>query len=210
VTIDEYIAELEWRLPRLGRRRSVAEAREHLLDSAARHEAGGLARADAERAAVDDFGPVALVARRFASETAVRETRLATALALGAAALFVFPLYVVPENTLPPAQWAEKPRDIFVLQTLTVALWLFSVTLAAVGTVLSWTRASRFTAVLLAGTTLAILGSVLASAALIVRWFAEVPATAGWPLLAAPLALACLAVGASAAVWTRERRALLE
>ena len=121
-------------------------------------------------------------------ETAVRETRLATALALGAAALFVFPLYVVPENTLPPAQWAEKPRDIFVLQTVTVALWLLSVALAAVGTVLSWTRASRFTAALLAATTLAILGSVLASTALVVRWFAEVPADRR---LAAPGRPAC-------------------
>lgn len=210
MTIDAYLAELERRLPRLGRRRAVTEAREHLHDSASRHETGGLSRADAERAALEDFGPVEPVARRFAAETAVRETRLATALALGASALFVFPLYVVPENTLPPAQWVEKPRDIAVLQAATIGCWLLALALATAGAALAWTRGSRFAAPLLAGTTLAIVGAVLASAALVVRWFAEVPATAGWPLLAAPFALGCLAVGAVAAAWTRERRALLE
>ena len=158
---------------------------------------------------MDDFGPVKLVARRFAAESAVRETRLATALALGASALFVFPLYVVPENTLPPAQWAEKPRDILVLQLVVVGCWLVAVGLAVVGAALAWTPASRFAAPLIAATTIAILGSVVASAALVVRWFAEVPATPGWPLLAAPLAFGCLAVGAVAAAWTRERRSLL-
>lgn len=44
MTIDAYLAELEKRLPRIARRRILAEAQEHLRDSAARHRAGALPR----------------------------------------------------------------------------------------------------------------------------------------------------------------------
>jgi hypothetical protein len=108
VTIDAYLAVLGSKVPWLGRRRALAEAREHLRDSAARHRADGLQPDAAEEAAVDGFGDVEVVADRFAAEAAVLETRTATAVALLAVALFVFPLYVVPENTLPPAQWGDE------------------------------------------------------------------------------------------------------
>jgi hypothetical protein len=209
MTIHEYVTELERRLPRSGRRRAIAEAEEHLRDSAASHVAAGLTATAAEEAAVRDFGPVETVARRLSSKGAIRETRIATALTLGAVAFFIFPLYVVPENTLPPAPWTEKPRDIFALQLGAISFWLAACVLAAAGWALAWTRWPRFSAPLSTAALGAIAGSILAAAALVERWFAAAPATPGWPLLAAPLAAACLAGCALAAVWVRRRRALL-
>ena len=107
MTIDAYLAALGSKLPLLGRRRALAEAREHLRDSAERHRAIGLEADAAEEAAVEGFGDVEMVAGRFAAEAAVLETRIATAVAFMAVAFFVFPLYVVPENTLPPARWGN-------------------------------------------------------------------------------------------------------
>ncbi|MBA2642306.1 MAG: hypothetical protein H0U82_05205, partial [Actinobacteria bacterium] len=62
MTIDSYLAELERRLPRMARRRILAEAQEHLRDSAERHGSKGLPPHIAEAAAVADFGPVEIVA----------------------------------------------------------------------------------------------------------------------------------------------------
>jgi len=208
MTIDAYLAELEQRLPRIGRRRVLAEAQDHLRDSAARHRAVGLADSAAEAAAVDDFGPAHVVARRLAAEVAVRETRIAALVALGAVAFFVFPLYVVPENTLPPAPWAEKPRDIAVLQQVSVSLWLVAGVLAAVSAALAWTRWSRFAGPVLVTVSTALAASSLAAAALVLRWFAVTPATPSWPLagvLAAGSLLAC----AIAATWAHARGRLL-
>jgi hypothetical protein len=209
VTIDAYLAELARRLPRLGRRRIIAEVEGHLRDSTARHEAAGLARSAAEEAATRDFGDVALMARRLAAEVAVRETRAAPALALAAIAVFVFPLYVVPENTLPPAEWATKPRDILALQVITISLWLAAGALAAVSALLAWTRWSRFASPVLQLSFGALTASVAASLILAVRWTVTVPDAIVWPLLAAPLALGCLAVCAEAAGWAHSRRCRL-
>ena len=140
MTIDAYLGELERRLPRISRRRILAEAQEHLRDSAATHGAAGLSLHAAEAAAVDDFGPVEIVARRLSAEGAIRETRIATLVALSAVAFFVFPLYVVPENSLPPAPWVEKPRDIFVLQLASVVIWLAAGALATASAAVAWTR----------------------------------------------------------------------
>jgi hypothetical protein len=209
VTIDGYVAELERRLPRLRRGRLLAEAEDHLRDSATRHRARELSPEAAEAAAVDEFGPVDVVARRLRAVAAVGETRVASVLALGAVAFFVFPLYVVPENTLPPAPWMEKPRDIAVLQFLAVGLWLLAGTLALASSVLAWTRWSRFAAPALGLVLGALAGSVLVSVVLVVRWFGATSDTVLWPLLAAPLALACLAACAQIAVWAHGRRRLL-
>ena len=81
MTIDAYLAALEGSLPRISRRRILAEAQEHLRDSAAAHGAAGLSLHAAEAAAVDDFGPVEVVARRLAAEGAIRETRISTLVA---------------------------------------------------------------------------------------------------------------------------------
>jgi hypothetical protein len=209
VTIAAYLAELEDRLQRFRRRRFLGEAEEHLRDAAARHEAAGLDRAAAEEAAVADFGDVAVVARGFATEAAIVETRIATALALAATALFVLPLYVVPENTLPPATWTEKPRDILVLQLASVGLWVLAGALAAAGSLLAWTPWSRLAAPLLEYGLFTLILTIVVSAVLVVRWFTAGPDTVLWPLLAAPLAFASLYACAQAAGWAYSRRCLL-
>lgn len=84
MTIDAYLAELERALPRTGRNRALREAREHLRDAALRHSAGGASDYEAESAATRDFGPVDDVALRLSAELAVRQTRIASALALTA------------------------------------------------------------------------------------------------------------------------------
>ena len=208
MTIDAYLAELERRLPRIGRRRVLTEAQEHLRDSAARHGAAGISDHAAEAAAVADFGPAELVSHRLAAESALRETRIATLVALGAVAFFVFPLYVVPENTLPPAPWAEMPRNIAVFQPVSVVLWLVAGALAAASTVLAWTRWSYFAAPVLVTVSAAIAGSSIVAAALAVRWFAATPSTPNWALAGA-LAGGCLFVCVAAATWTLAHRRLL-
>jgi HAAS len=209
VTIEAYIAALEHRLPRYRRRRFIAEAEAHLRDSAARHRAAGLPEPAAETAAVADFGDVGTVARRVTAEAAIPETRLAAGLALLAVAFFVFPLYVVPENTLAPATWTEKPRDIGVLQVITVVLWAFAGTLAAASVLLSWTRQAHLAAPVLEVALVTLACSIAVSAVLVVRWFTAQPATLNWPLIAAPLALTCLAVCAAATGWAHSRRCRL-
>lgn len=202
MTIDAYLAELERRLPRIARLRALPEIREHLRDGAARHGAAGLSPFDAEAAATRDFGSVADVARRFGSELAVRETRIASVLSLAGVAFFVFPLYVVPENTLPPAPWAEKPHDIAFLQGVAVGLWLLAGALAAASVLLSLSRWPRLAPLTLLSAACGIAGSITVSVVLVVRWFALTPATPNWGY-AAPLALACLGVCAAAALWAR-------
>jgi hypothetical protein len=205
MTIDAYVAELERSLSWAARRRALPEIKEHLRDSAARHRAAGASSFEAEEAATRDFGPAADVARRVDRELAVRETRLASVLALGAVLAFVVPLYVVPENTLPPAPWAELPTELLVLQRIAIAFWLFAGAFAAVSAVLAWTRWSSFISRTLGLAIASLTTSIVASAALVVRWFSYTPATPEWGL-AAPLAASCLSACVLAALWTRSTR----
>jgi hypothetical protein len=209
VTIGEYLKELERRLPRFRRRRILAEAEEHLRDSAARHRASGLEQQAAEAAAVRSFGDVSVVASRVAAETAILEIRAASAVAVGTVLAFVFPLYVVPENTLPPATWIEKPRDIFLLQVVAILLWAVAGVLAATSAIFAWTRWSWFAAAVLELVPIALAGSILASVALVVRWFMAGSGIVSWPLFSAPLALGCLAACAGTAAWAHSRRSVL-
>jgi hypothetical protein len=208
VTIDSYLAELERRLPRIVGRRPLAEVREHLRDSAATHEASGLSPAAAEDAAVRDFGPVDEIARRLGFVTAVRGTRIAAVVALATTAFFVVPLYVVPENTLPPAPWLEKPRDLALLQLVVIALWLVAAAAALCAAILAWTRLARLAAPMLSVALVALAGSAVAGAALTVRWLSYTASTASW-VLAAPLAAACLVVCAGATAWSLSRCSVL-
>jgi hypothetical protein len=209
MTIERYLTDLGRRLPLIRRKRFLAEAEAHLRDSVARHRAAGLDPESAEAEALADFGSLDVVPRRFAAEGAVVEMRVASLLALVAAALFVFPLYVVPENTLPPAAWETKPVDILVLQVVSVSLWLASVGLAAMAALLAWTPWSRLAARVLSAVLVAIVGAAMVSAALVVRWFSEASVTLDWPLLAAPMAVCALGVCALARVWACRRCELL-
>jgi hypothetical protein len=205
VSVDDYLRELAGRLPRTRRARFLAEAEAHLRDAVEHHRARGLPPLQAEAKALAEFGSVDLVARRVAAEFAVLEIRAASLVALGAAACFVIPLYVVPENTLPPATWATKPGDIVALQAATVSLWLGSVVLAACGAGFSWTRWPRLAAEALTASVVAIASAGAASAALVVRWFDAQGATSEWPLLAAPTALVCVGACVLATFFVRRQ-----
>jgi hypothetical protein len=205
MTIDAYLAELERRLSWTARRRALPEVKEHLRDAAARHREAGASPFDAEEAATRDFGPPHEVARRVDGEFAVRETRIASLLALGAVLAFVFPLYVIPENTLGPATWPEVPAEILALQRASIALWLVSGTLAAVSVVLAWTRWLQLAAHALLATALAITAASAAGSALALRWIQLSPTTPNWALSAAFAALVLCAC-VLAALWTRSTR----
>ena len=124
---------------------------------------------------------------------------------------FVFPLYVVPENTLPPAPWIEKPRDVLVLQLLTVGLWIAASALAAASAALAWTRWSRIAAPVLVSAFAVLTSSRSRSPPLLIeRWFEAAPATPSWPLLAAPFAIGCLVACGVGSLWALRRRSLLQ
>jgi hypothetical protein len=205
VTIDAYLTELERLLSWSARRRALPEIKEHLRDSAARHRDTGESPFEAEEVATRDFGRAAEVARRVDGELAVRETRLASLLALGAVLAFVGPLYVIPENSLGPATWTEVPAEILGLQRVSIALWLVSGTLAAVSVALSWTRRLDVAAHTLLATAGSIVAATAVGSALALRWIQLSPTTPNWALSALFAAL-ILAVCALAALWTRSTR----
>lgn len=205
MTIDAYLAELRRLLPRTACLRALPEVREHLRDLAERHRAAGVAAGDAELRATGEFGDVREVAARLGGELAVRETRIAALVALGAVALFVFPFYVVPENSLPPATWSEKPFELLALQRVILTLWLAAGALAAVGAALAWSRRPSLASLALATTAVAITGASVMSAILLWRWVEHSPATPNLALataLALPVVAACVA----AAWWTGAHR----
>ena len=203
MTIDSYLAELRRLLPRVARVRALPEVREHLRDAAARHRAAGMPPGDAEVRATGEFGDATEVATRLGRELAVRETRLASLLALLAVAMFVFPLYVIPENTLGPAPWVEKPRDIAALQNLALGLWVTAGVLATASVVLAWTRRQRTASTLLVAVAVAMLGVTAASIALYVRWHEETLASPSWAI---PPAVVCVGAVAAAAAWNISTR----
>jgi hypothetical protein len=205
MSIDAYLSELARTLSWVARRRALPEIEEHLRDAAARHRAGGMSPHDAEQAATRDFGPAAEVARRIGGELAVRETRLASVLALGAALAFVFPLYLIPESTLGPATWPEVPAEILALQLASIALWVVSAALAAGSVVLAWTPWLRLAAHALLATAVSIAAATAVGAALTIRWIQLSSTTPNWFLstLAAAVILASCAL---AALWTRSTR----
>ncbi|MDS0135085.1 MULTISPECIES: permease prefix domain 1-containing protein [unclassified Amycolatopsis] len=68
--IDEYLGELDRRLHGCGRFKAdlLGEARDGLHDAADAYRAGGWSDEDAQRRAVADFGPAAVVARDYQAE----------------------------------------------------------------------------------------------------------------------------------------------
>ncbi|GAA1300576.1 hypothetical protein Psi02_27360 [Planotetraspora silvatica] len=80
--IDDYVAGLRRLLhgPVRARRDLLAEARDGLVDAAEAYEAEGHVRAEAERLAIADFGPVTDIAPGFQEELAVGQGRRTAAL----------------------------------------------------------------------------------------------------------------------------------
>lgn len=160
--IDRYLSELEPLLPRIGRRRILAEVEDHLREAAAEH---------GEEEAVARFGPPQHVARCFG-----REPRVGRLILLVAVATMLPAFYGVPENALPPAPWAEGQMP-FALEWKRDAVLVLGA-LAAL-TVLSGRR--TITAI---GLGSAVAASVLA-AVLAVQWADAAPGTPVWlPLVA--------------------------
>ena len=169
--IDSYLTELAVELDfhGVGNRRAariLAEARDHLLELAVEH---------GEEEAVERFGParqLAAEAARAARPVVLFRSTLVFAAAL---ALFVLPLYGIPENTLPPAPWDERPAQLTWKLYVSVGAFGVAVPLALLAVAAAWLRLRRTTlvALTLAGSALAVSAAVGAVGA--VQWAQAVP-----------------------------------
>ena len=169
--IDRFLVDLRAQLAFYGVRgpraeRAVAEARDHLLE---------LAAEDGDEEAVRRFGspePIAVEIARARGPVALFRSALVF---LAAVALFVLPLYGIPENTLPPAPWDERPD--YLTWKLYVAGAAFGLSFAAalVAVAAAWRKWRRVTlgALAIAGSALAV--SVVVGAIGAVQWAQAVP-----------------------------------
>jgi hypothetical protein len=165
--LTDLAAELAFR--GVGRRRSariLAEARDHLLELAAEH---------GEQEAVERFGSarrLALEAARAAQPVVLLRSTLVFAAAL---LLFVLPLYGIPENTLPPAPWNERPAHLTWKLYVSLGAFAIAVPFALLAVAAAWLRLRRTTlvALTLAGTSLAV--SAVVGAVGAVQWAQAVP-----------------------------------
>jgi hypothetical protein len=187
---EPVLTELERELANVGirgrlRRRILAESEDHL-------------RSDPE--AASRFGSprrVAVEAARVAHPRMLLRSALAYAAVV---ALFVLPLYGIPENTLPPAPWSERPDYLTWKLYVAEAAWLVALGAAAAAVLLAWRRFPRAALAALACSAIALavaagIGSVGA-----VQWTDAVPGS-GTTLalsLAATAVLGCAAAGALA------------
>lgn len=110
--IDDYVAELERTLagPHGPKRDLVVEARDSLVDAAEALEAEGMSREEAERRAVEEFGPVPAIAPAYQVELTVSAGRR-----LGLLMLISLPALVLMWGAIwhfqPAAatQWSARP-----------------------------------------------------------------------------------------------------
>jgi hypothetical protein len=113
--IEPYLEELRRRLARApGRARLLAEVEDHLREAAARLERRGASVQEAERAAVDAFGPPQQLAAALAGQQAAGAVGWSSRVLVVAMAGFV-PVYGFFENFNPPAPWpstAETPGQL--------------------------------------------------------------------------------------------------
>jgi hypothetical protein len=188
--IEQVLAELERELAAVGirgrlRQRILVESEDHL-------------RSDPE--AVDRFG----TPRRVAVEAArvAHPRMLLTSMLVYAAvvALFVLPLYGIPENMLPPAPWSERPDYLTWKLYVAEAAWVLALGAAAASVLLAWARVPRaaLAAVFCSAIALGVAAGVASVGA--VQWTNAVPGS-GTTLalsLVATAILGCAAVGALA------------
>jgi hypothetical protein len=169
--IDHYLTDLaaELAFHGVGRRRAAriqAEARDHLLELAAEH---------GEEEAVERFGParqLALEAARAAQPIVLFRATIIFAASL---LLFVLPLYGIPENTLPPAPWDERPAHLTWKLYVSAGAFAAAVPFALLAVATAWLRLRRATlvALTLAGASLAV--SAVVGAVGAVQWAQAVP-----------------------------------
>lgn len=202
MTIEQYLAELRELLPSTRRGRFLAEVESHLHDATDAQVARGVDRASAEAAAVEASGHPQLVAARMRRVTAPIAIRRASFVALVGLGLLFLPLYVVPENLLPPAPWDDRPAHLGVLLAIALAGWIVAALLAAVAAA----APPRIAAAALACCAAATLTSASAALAAGLVWHVEAPETP-WSVTAvgAPIAAIAFAVVTVGAAWARER-----
>ena len=212
MTIERYLAELERRLPNTRRRRILAEAEAHLRDAAAAAERDGAPPEEAERRACESFGPVELVARGFAAESAIPATRRATGVVLLALASLLLPLYAIPENTFPPAPWAELPGHLAWKQDAAIVLYLAALVLAVAACAAAVASRFRFARAVLTAAVATGLGAAATGAWLALEWLGEAPATPLWSVLGLilPAAAGAVALAVAGLAWARARAPLID
>lgn len=161
---ERYLRDLEARLPfALGlRARVIAEVREHLRD-------GG-------DHAVERFGQVEELAAELSRELRLRAVARASWLVPIVLVLFVFPLYVVPENTLPPAPWTDKPAYLAWKQHVAGAAFLVALAFAGSGLVVARVR-PKLALVPLVCTVASLCVAVTFNSIVAVQWIEAVPGT---------------------------------
>jgi hypothetical protein len=161
---ERYVRELERRLPfALGlRTRAISEVREHLRE-------GG-------DEALARFGPVEEVAAELARELRVRAIARASWLLPAIVVAFVFPFYVLPENTLPPAPWDAKPEYLAWKQHVAVAAFLVALGLALVAFVAARVK-PMLASIPLVGSLAALGVAVGYGSVVAVQWIDAVPGT---------------------------------
>ena len=193
--IERYLLDLRAQLafygvPRRRANRVVAESRDHLIE---------LAAEDDEHGAVARFGPPQRIALEVARAMQPVVLFRSTLVFVGALALFVLPLYVIPENTLPPAPWDERPD--YLTWKLYVSLGAFGVALPAalIAVAAAWRRRRRIAlaSLSLAGAALAVSAAVGAIGA--VQWAQAVPGSTT-TLVLSLVATACLGGVAAASL----------
>ena len=167
--IDHYLAELRRRLrfrPFL-RSRLTAEAESHLRESA---EALG-----SEQEAVARFGPPERIAAAAIRGAAPRGLFRSALLLLGGLALFVFPLYGIPENTLPPAPWSERPEYLTWKLYASLGAYCAAVGAALPAAFAAWRGWARAALGALVACAAAIVVSASFATVLAIQWTNAVP-----------------------------------
>ena len=180
----------------------MLEVEAHLREATAARLAERVDRAEAETQAIEAFGSAEVVAARMWRETARVAIRRAAGVALVALGLLVLPLYVVPENLLPPAPWEQRPGYLGVLLVTALVTWVFAGVHAAFAFVAPAAHGACALA-LAAGFALA---SGLSALAAGIAWHVEAPETP-WSITAMclPLTMLALAGVTAAAAWARSR-----
>jgi hypothetical protein len=202
--IDHYLTELAVELDfhGVGRRRAariLAESRDHLLELAVEH---------GEEEAVERFGPARQLAREAARAARPVVLFRSTLVFVAALLLFVLPLYGIPENTLPPAPWDERPAHLTWMLYVSVGAFAIAIPFALIAVAAAWLRLRRTTlvALALAGSSLTV--SALVGAVGAVRWAQEVPGS-GTTLLLSLGATAFLGSVAAASLASAARASRL-
>ena len=193
--IERYLVDLSAQLAfhGVGRRRAarvIDESRDHLME---------LAAEEGEHEAVARFGPAQAIAVEVVRAMQPVVLFRSSLVFLGALALFVLPLYAIPESTLPPAPWDERPG--YLTWKLYVSLGAFGVAVPAalIAVAAAWGRRRRIAhaSLSLAGASLIVSAVVGAIGA--VQWAQAVPGS-GTTLVLTLVATACLGGAAAASL----------